>query len=45
MLGPLAELAPDLPHPSLGTTLGELWARFDQQAQPLTRIDLDLNAA
>jgi len=35
MLGPLAALAPDLPHPTAGATIGELWARFDRGAHPL----------
>ena len=43
MLGPLAELAPDLQHPTAGATMRELWARFDQHTHPLTPIELDLN--
>jgi len=38
MLGPLAEIAPDLVHPTLGVTIGELWQRFDQAAHPMTRM-------
>ncbi len=38
MLGPLAELAPELLHPTAGLTIGELWRRFDRQAHPLERI-------
>jgi 2-amino-4-hydroxy-6-hydroxymethyldihydropteridine diphosphokinase len=38
MLGPLAELAPDLPHPTLGTTIGELWRRFDRDAHALRPV-------
>ena len=45
MLGPLAELAPGLVHPLEGRTIGELWAAFDQQANPLIPEALDLNAA
>jgi 7,8-dihydro-6-hydroxymethylpterin-pyrophosphokinase len=30
MLGPLADIAPDLRHPTVGRTIGELWAAFDQ---------------
>lgn len=41
VLGPLAELAPDLRHPELGTTIGELWRRFDQRAHPLTETTLE----
>jgi 2-amino-4-hydroxy-6-hydroxymethyldihydropteridine diphosphokinase len=44
MLGPLAELAPDLPHPTAGATIGELWARFDRVAHPLIAESIDLNA-
>ncbi|MBS0396306.1 MAG: 2-amino-4-hydroxy-6-hydroxymethyldihydropteridine diphosphokinase [Proteobacteria bacterium] len=40
MLGPLAELAPAVVHPTLHATIGELWARFDQAAHPLTRVAL-----
>jgi 2-amino-4-hydroxy-6-hydroxymethyldihydropteridine diphosphokinase len=35
MLGPLADLAPDLVHPTAGATIGELWARFDRASHPL----------
>jgi 2-amino-4-hydroxy-6-hydroxymethyldihydropteridine diphosphokinase len=35
MLGPLAELAPRLRHPTAGLTIAELWSRFDREAHPL----------
>lgn len=35
MLGPLADLAPGLVHPTAGATIGELWARFDRASHPL----------
>ena len=38
MLGPLAELAPEVLHPTAQVTIGELWRRFDQAAHPLHRI-------
>jgi len=38
MLGPLAELAPGVVHPTEGITIGELWRRFDQSAHPLERL-------
>jgi len=44
MLGPLAELAPGLPHPTAGATMGQLWQRFDREAHPLITEPIDLNA-
>jgi len=41
MLGPLAELAPELVHPTLGVPVAELWRRFDQAAHALHRVSLD----
>ena len=35
MLGPLADLAPDLVHPTQKLTIGELWARFDRAAHAM----------
>lgn len=45
MLGPLAELVPELVHPVEGRTMAQLWAAFDQQANPLIPESLNLNAA
>jgi 2-amino-4-hydroxy-6-hydroxymethyldihydropteridine diphosphokinase len=38
MLGPLAELAPEVVHPTEGLTIGELWQRFDRSAHPMERL-------
>ena len=38
MLGPLAELAPGVVHPTTHLPIGELWRRFDQAAHPLHRV-------
>ncbi len=38
MLGPLAELAPAVLHPTAKLTVGELWRRFDREAHPLERL-------
>ena len=38
MLGPLAQLAPQLLHPTEHTTIGELWQRFDRAAHPLEAV-------
>jgi len=40
MLGPLADIAPEVMHPSLGVTVGNLWSHFDQAAHSMRRIDL-----
>jgi 2-amino-4-hydroxy-6-hydroxymethyldihydropteridine diphosphokinase len=40
MLGPMAELAPDLVHPTLGATMRELWRDFDRQAHAMQPVDL-----
>jgi 2-amino-4-hydroxy-6-hydroxymethyldihydropteridine diphosphokinase len=38
VLGPLAQLAPGVVHPTAGATIGELWQRFDQSAHPLEQV-------
>ncbi len=45
MLGPLAELAPDVPHPVARETIGALWRAFPQGEHPMTPTAPDLNAA
>jgi 2-amino-4-hydroxy-6-hydroxymethyldihydropteridine diphosphokinase len=35
MLGPLAEIAPDVVHPTARATIGELWQRFDRDAHAM----------
>jgi len=40
MLGPLAEIAPGLRHPTAGKSIAELWAEFDRAAHPLHRVEL-----
>jgi hypothetical protein len=37
----MAELAPELAHPTLGATMRELWERFDRAAHPMQEVDLD----
>ncbi|MBV9914088.1 MAG: 2-amino-4-hydroxy-6-hydroxymethyldihydropteridine diphosphokinase [Sinobacteraceae bacterium] len=39
MLGPLAELAPRVLHPSTGLTIADHWERFDREAHPMQRIE------
>jgi 2-amino-4-hydroxy-6-hydroxymethyldihydropteridine diphosphokinase len=38
MLGPLAELAPEVLHPTEGLTIAQLWQRFDRDAHPMERL-------
>jgi 2-amino-4-hydroxy-6-hydroxymethyldihydropteridine diphosphokinase len=40
MLGPLAAIAPDVVHPTLHRTIGELWAAFDRDAHALRALNL-----
>lgn len=42
MLGPLAQLAPELKLPPCGPSIAELWSRFPGGCAGLTRIALDL---
>jgi 2-amino-4-hydroxy-6-hydroxymethyldihydropteridine diphosphokinase len=44
MLGPLAEIAPELAHPTAGARVGQLWRQFAHHEHRLERIALDLNA-
>ncbi len=44
MLGPLADIAADAVHPTLGVTVGRLWDEFDRSAHPLRRITLEPSA-
>lgn len=40
MLKPLADIAPDLVHPTAGRTIAELWRDFAQDQHPLVRVEL-----
>jgi len=43
VLGPLAEVAPELRHPLTGETMASLWQRFDKARHPLHRVPLPLS--
>jgi 2-amino-4-hydroxy-6-hydroxymethyldihydropteridine diphosphokinase len=38
MLGPLADIAADVQHPTAGATIGELWSRFDRQGHEMRPV-------
>lgn len=40
MLGPMAELAPDLVHPTTGATMRELWDAFDRAAHEMQPVEI-----
>jgi 2-amino-4-hydroxy-6-hydroxymethyldihydropteridine diphosphokinase len=42
MLGPMAELAPEVVHPTANKTIGELWREFDSAAHAMTPVDIAL---
>jgi 2-amino-4-hydroxy-6-hydroxymethyldihydropteridine diphosphokinase len=42
VLGPLAQVAPDLRHPLNGEKISRLWDSFDKEANPMTRVDIGL---
>jgi len=44
MLGPLAEIAPEVMHPTANMTIGQLWDAFDRDAHPLVPVDITLPA-
>ncbi|MCW8934771.1 MAG: 2-amino-4-hydroxy-6-hydroxymethyldihydropteridine diphosphokinase [Gammaproteobacteria bacterium] len=43
VLWPMAELAPDLQHPQVKKTYGELWAEFDKEKEKLEPIEFDFS--
>lgn len=41
MLKPMADIAPEVRHPVLGTTMRELWRTFDGDAHSMVEVSLD----
>ena len=44
VLKPLAEVAGDRVHPTVGKSFQELWSAFDKSGQTLARVHLDLSS-
>lgn len=42
MLGPLADIASEVTHPTQHRSIANLWAQFDHAAHPMLRIELAL---
>lgn len=42
MLGPMAEIAPQVKHPTAGKTIGELWAEFERDGHDMVPVTLAL---
>jgi 2-amino-4-hydroxy-6-hydroxymethyldihydropteridine diphosphokinase len=40
MLGPMAEIAPEVMHPTAGRTIGQLWREFDRDGHAMNPVDL-----
>jgi 2-amino-4-hydroxy-6-hydroxymethyldihydropteridine diphosphokinase len=42
MLGPMAEIAPSVVHPTAQKTIGELWREFDRDSHPMIPVSIEL---
>jgi 2-amino-4-hydroxy-6-hydroxymethyldihydropteridine diphosphokinase len=40
MLGPMAEIAPDIVHPTAMKSIGQLWKEFDRDGHAMSPVDL-----
>ena len=45
MLGPMAEIAPDVHHPTFGLSMRELWTQFDRAAHTMHAVALPVSTA
>jgi 2-amino-4-hydroxy-6-hydroxymethyldihydropteridine diphosphokinase len=45
MLGPMAEIAPDVMHPTANKTIGQLWKEFDGDGHAMTPVPMTLPAS
>ncbi len=42
VLGPLAEVAPELRHPVSGMTMSEIWADFDRDTHAMQKVEIGI---
>ena len=42
MLGPMAEIAPEVVHPVAGKTVGALWKEFDREGHAMEPVSIEL---
>jgi len=42
MLGPMAEIAPEVMHPTANKTIGKLWEEFDGDGHAMTAVELEM---
>ena len=42
MLGPLAEIAPKVMHPTEKRSIGKLWEAFDRDGHVMTPVEIDV---
>jgi 7,8-dihydro-6-hydroxymethylpterin-pyrophosphokinase len=40
MLGPMAEIAPEVVHPTANKTIGQLWEEFDRDGHAMNPVAL-----
>lgn len=45
MLGPMAEIAPDVVHPTVGKSIGLLWKEFDRGGHEMSPVTIELPGA
>src|SRR5262245_20240855 len=45
MLGPMAEIAPEIVHPVAQKPIGELWKAFEHDGHSMTPVELDMPCA
>jgi 2-amino-4-hydroxy-6-hydroxymethyldihydropteridine diphosphokinase len=42
VIGPMAEVAPELRHPVTGMTMSEIWGGFDRAAHEMQKVEIGI---